>query len=113
MSKKKEKDVDVKNNAMEGMPDTDKKSGKKPKELPGMPKKSALGKQADKVIEKWELLKDMQEQLQDEKNRLLPLMKEQSKLVLSLKDSNGNSLEVKITSSNEKISINKKKELNI
>ena len=62
MSKKKSSKVAKKPN-MENFPDTDKKerTSKKGLELPGMPKKSKLALQGERVIDCWEKYKDAQD----------------------------------------------------
>jgi hypothetical protein len=109
MSKKKKKDADVKNDAMENMPDTD-KSGKKQKELPGMPKLTPLEKQAQKVLFIWSNLKEIRDSLKLECDNLLPLMKEEGRYSLTLTNDENEKIEIKLTESNEKIQISKKKE---
>ena len=100
MSKKEKKEKSIKDVENEIMNDgyTD--------ELPGMPEKSELEKQVDKAIQAYEdyqVIKShflyLKFQIGEEEKKLLPLMKEKGKLIMNL-----------ITNSNEKISINKKKD---
>ena len=72
--------------------------------------KTALDKQAHKCIEIFEDLQAVSDSLTEEKNNLLPLMKEAGKESLFLKDKKGNGFEVRITTGIEKISIRSKKE---
>jgi hypothetical protein len=78
-------------------------------ELPGMPEKSPLVKQADKVIDIWEDLKIIKRELNLEIKKLLPLMKEENKDTLNLKDNNGDCIEIKRVITGEKVTINQKK----
>jgi len=86
------------------------KNGKKQEELSGMPPKTELEKQAEIVIELWESCWDEREKLEDEKVKLLPLLKANSKRELHLKDSKGRKLFIEIKTGNEKLSIKKEKE---
>jgi len=114
---KKEKSIkQIEAEVMGDLPDIDvdknqeKKKGKgKQDELPGMPEKTELQKQADEVISVWEDIKIMQEELNEEKNKLVPLMKAENRFSLTLQDSDGDSVEIKIVTTDEKVAINKKK----
>jgi hypothetical protein len=78
---------------------------KKQEELKGMPKKTDLEIQAQKVVEFYEAVKENKLKLSEEKDKLLPLMKASGRLALSLQDSEGNNLKIEIKENAEKINI--------
>lgn len=83
---------------------------KKQPELNGMPPKTELEKQGDVVVELWEACWNKREKLENEKEKLLPLMKANNQAILHLKDSSGRKLCIEIKTGGEKLTIKKEKE---
>lgn len=89
------------------------KTEKKQPELNGIPPKTELEKQRDVVVEMWEACWDKRDKLEKEKEKLLPLMKNNNRAVLHLQDSSGRKLTIEIKTGGEKLSIKKEKEEDI